>query len=94
MEKTTAHRRKKSLIIALGVLLVYIGITVIWFHIPYSPLSRQFSRDVSQRITDNAAIAKDIFTEKDFENLPPIIQKYINYCGYISKPKMSFIRAD
>ena len=80
--------------IALGILLICIGIILIWFHISYSPLKHQFMRDVSQLIADSTAFTNEIFTESDFENLPPIIQRYISYCGYIGTRKMSFMSAE
>ena len=80
--------------IALGILLICIGIILIWFHISYSPLKHQFTRDVSRLMADRTASANEIFTIGDFENLPPIVQKFISYCGYIGTQKMSFMTAE
>jgi hypothetical protein len=94
MKKHAVHRRKKVMFIVLGGLLVCIGSILIWFHIPYSPLKQQCTRDVAELISDSTELTNEVFTESEFENLPPIIQKYISYCGYIGTRKMSFMRAE
>ena len=33
-----------------------------------------------------------VFTEEDFNNLPAAIQKYLQSCGYIGTPKMSYLK--
>ena len=34
--------RKRKMIVAIGVLLVLVGILTIWFNISYSPVKKQF----------------------------------------------------
>ncbi|MBE5968252.1 MAG: hypothetical protein E7255_15060 [Lachnospiraceae bacterium] len=80
--------------IALGIFFVCVGTILIWFHIPYSPTKQQFSHDVANLMTKKMLSVNEVFFESEFQNLPPIIQKYINHCGYIGKPKMSFMKME
>ena len=69
----------------IGVLLILIGITLIWFRIPYSPVKRDFQKDIDALISENQLqINDEVFEKEDFSNLPTAIQKYIQACGYIS----------
>jgi len=76
------------------VLLIIIGAVLVWFNIPYSPVKQQFSNDLAGLKAERSLYAGEVFTKNDFRNMPPILQKYIEYCGYIGKPKMSFLTVD
>ena len=74
--------------IVIGVLLVLIGTILIWFHIPYSPVKRDFQNDIDALMSENQLqTSNKVFTEKHFNNLPVAIQKYLQSCGYIGTPK-------
>lgn len=90
--KKAGHRR---MFLAIGILLVIVGILIIWFHIPYSPIKNEFQKDISVLMADNQlSDTQDIFTARDFSNLPIPIQKYIENCGYIGTPKISYMKME
>lgn len=79
--------------IVIGVLLVLIGTILIWFHIPYSPVKRDFQNNIDALMSENQLqTSNKVFTEEDFNNLPAAIQKYLQSCGYIGTPKMSYLK--
>ena len=81
--------------IVIGVLFALIVMILIWFHIPYSPVKRDFQNDVDTIMSENQLQTKnEVFTEEDFNNLPAAIQKYIQGCGYIGTPKMSYLKME
>ena len=45
--------RKKKMLIAVGILLILIGMLLIWFNIPYSPVKKQFEHDISLLVENN-----------------------------------------
>ena len=81
--------------VAIGVLLILVGILTIWFNISYSPVKKQFQNDVAALLNENQlSVDNEIFTEKDFAHLPIAIQKYIENCGYIGTPKISYLKME
>lgn len=78
--------------VALGVVFVIVGILMIWFHIPYSPVKKDFKKDVEKLKSENylQASGRD-FTEADFRGLPAPIRNYLKNSGYIGTPKMSYL---
>lgn len=87
--------KKRRMFIILGILLVIIGAVMIWFHIPYSPLKSDFKSDVNTLMSKNQLQTNsEVFTKEDFSNLPTAIQRYIENCGYIGTPKMSYLKME
>ena len=83
--------RKRKMLIALGILLITVGVVVIWFSIPYSPIKNQFQNDITALLAENQlSFDNEVFSQKDFAHLPATIQKYVENCGYIGTPKMSY----
>lgn len=86
---------KSRMLIAVGILLILIGTLLIWFNMSYSPVKKQFQNDVSLLIENNGLSDRnEVFKEKDFSHLPTAIQKYVVNCGYIGKPKMSYLKME
>ena len=53
--------------IVLGILLVIVGVLVIWFNIPYSPVKKQFQNDISALLSENQLLVdNELFTKKGF----------------------------
>lgn len=87
--------RRKRMLVVIGVLLVLIGILMIWFNIPYSPMKREFRSDVNTLLSENQiSVDNELFTERDFAHLPTPIQRYIENCGYIGTQKMSYLKME
>lgn len=59
--------------ILIGVLFVLIGIILIWFHVPYSPVKRDFQNDIGALMSENQLHTNnEVFTEEDFSSLPVV----------------------
>ena len=87
--------RKRKMFILIGGLFVLIGIILIWFYVPYSPVKRDFQNDIDALMSENQLRTNnEVFTKEDFISLPVAIQKYIQNCGYIGTPKMSYLRME
>lgn len=81
--------------IIIGVFLVLIGVLMIWFNISYSPVKKQFQNDLDVLLAENKlSTVEEVFTDNDFSHLPIAIQKYIENCGYIGTPKMSYLKME
>ena len=92
---TMKEVRKRKMFIVIGALLILIGMILIWFHIPYSPVKREFQKDIAALVSENQLQIKDaVFKKEDFSSLPTAIQKYIQECGYIGKPKRSDLKME
>ncbi|MBC8586243.1 hypothetical protein H8705_11690 [Oscillospiraceae bacterium NSJ-64] len=79
----------------IGALLVLIGGILIWFHIPYSPVKRDFKNDVAVLKDSNQLVENDkLFKCEDFSHLPLAIQRYIESSGYIGMPKMNYMKME
>lgn len=87
--------RKRSMFIIIGVFLVLIGVLMIWFNISYSPVKKQFQNDLDVFLAENKlSTVEEVFIDNDFSHLPIAIQKYIENCGYIGTPKMSYLKME
>lgn len=78
--------------ILIGIIII-IGSILIWFHIPYSPVKSCFAKDV-EGLKDSNKLKEEgnAFSSEDFSHLPLAIRRYIEYCGYIGTPKMSYLK--
>ncbi len=77
------------------ILLIIIGVVLIWFHIPYSPVKKEFSKDIEALKRENRLGQQGgLFKREDFSQLPIAIQRYIDYCGYIGTPQMSYLKME
>ena len=78
------------LIVVALVLLV-----AVWFSIPYSPFKNQFRNDVQRRTRTAEQNAPDhgsgVYTKEDFARLPPLVQNYVESCGYIGTRRKSVL---
>lgn len=87
--------RKRNVFLVLCILLVIVGMLAIYFIIPYSPVKKQFEQDIAALLAENqVSTDHGLFTEKDFSNLPTAIQRYMENCGYIGTPKMSYLKME
>jgi hypothetical protein len=84
-------RSKKTMWIILSVVAVIIVSILIFFNIPYSKTRNAFNNTIKS-LTSNIKSNSNVFTEEDIKDLPQPVQNYYRYCGYIGKPKMSYIK--
>lgn len=76
----------------IGIIII-LGSILVWFHIPYSPVKRCFAKDVENLKASNRLQEEgQVFRSDEFSKLPLAIQKYIEHCGYIGTPKMSYLK--
>lgn len=81
--------------VVLGVIITIIGLLVIWFNIAYSPLKKQFNKDIERLKSENKLeTGGEVFAEKDFEQMPEAIRRYIEKSGFIGKEKMSYLNME
>ena len=83
--------REKEMKILAGV-AVLVLLVAVWFGIPYSPFKRQFLRDAAAR-AQAAQLRTNggLYAKEDFERLPPLLQKYMEACGYIGRERKSVL---
>ena len=87
--------RKRKMFIAMGVLFVLVGVLMILFNISYSPVKQQFQKDIASLSAENQlSVDNKVFSDNDFSYLPTAIQRYIENCGYIGTPKMSYLKME
>lgn len=75
-----------------AVFLIIIAGILIYFNIPYSPTRQSFEEQVGAAMEMQADLSAESFTKEDFAHFPLAVQKYIEHCGYIGKPKMSYMK--
>ena len=74
-------------------LLILVGIILIWFHIPYSPVKKEFQNDFATlKVKNQVSVTNEIFTKEDFSHLPTTIQAFLENCGYLGTVKMSYMK--
>ncbi len=57
--------------IIIGVMLILIGGILIWFHIPYSPINKEFQTDISKLMRQTPIFEDDdVFKSEEFSHLP------------------------
>ena len=87
--------RSDKVFVVIGVLFIIIGVVLVWFHIPYSPVKKEFSRDIDALKEDNQLKQQGhLFAMEDFSHLPLAIQCYLEACGYIGTPQMSYLKME
>lgn len=60
---------KKKMLIAVGILLVLVGVLTIWYNISYSPIKKEFENDISLLVKNNRLPnANEEFAETDFSH--------------------------
>ncbi len=74
-------------VIILSIVIVSI---VVWFKIPFSPLKKEFAKDVNNLLSVESG-AGDIIKVEDFEKFPKAIQNYVSGCGYIGTLRKNYL---
>lgn len=64
---------------------------MIFLNISCSKTKTEFDMTVKNLIAE-VDHQEDVFREEDIAGLPLPVQRYFRYCGYIGKPKMSYIK--
>ena len=81
------------MLIGLGLLIFILVAAIVYLAIPYSPLRATFNRDMKECI-QRSSQATGILIDKDIQGLPIPVQHYLKTCGYMGKPKHSYMRID
>lgn len=70
-----------------------IGALILWLRLPCSPIKKQFQNDVEKHLQAKQFCGdKAPFTREELSSLPVPIRKYMEHCGYIGTPKMSYLQ--
>lgn len=89
--------RKKKMILLL-IIFALIVLVIFCFNIPYSPFKNQFKKDLTKQIQLSESFLREaseaVYAKEDFESLPPLIQTYLEECGYIGSPRKSFLQME
>lgn len=85
-------RKKRILVVSIVALLLLAASITVFFNISYSKTRAEFSEFTGGLLTGTPN-QSGVFIEEDIIDLPSPVQKYFRYCGYIGKPKMSFMKA-
>lgn len=80
--------KKGGKMVVLCIIMAILAVIIIWFLIPYSPVKKEFEKDIEAVKRENVTGLEGKFTKEDFAMLPLAIQKYIEGCGYIGTPYM------
>ena len=81
------------MLIALCIIALIIGVILIWFLIPYSPLRSKFYDTVKEKKRGNRRFEdNDLFSSSDFGSFPASVQKYIEHCGYLGTKKQNLVK--
>lgn len=79
--------------IVLCIVALIIGVILIWFLIPYSPLRSKFYDTVKEKKRENIRFDdSDVFSSSDFESFPVAVKNYIEHCGYLGTKKQNFVK--
>ena len=89
--------RKKKMILLL-IIFALIVLVIFWFNIPYSPFRNRFKKDLTKQtqLSENflREASNAVYAKEDFKSLPPLIQTYLEECGYIGSPKKSILQME
>lgn len=85
---------EEKMFILIGVLFVLIGIILIWFHVPYSPVKEIFRMTLALLCLKISYIQIMKFYGRRFQQFTCCYSKYIQGCGYIGTPKMSYLKME
>lgn len=77
-----------------GIVLAVLGLLIVFFNIPYSPLKSEFSADMNKLMQQVKVKDSGVFSEADIRNMPIPVQKYFRQCKFIGKKKMSYMKAE
>lgn len=84
--------------ILLFIIVLLIALVIFWFSIPYSPFKNQFRKDLNKQIQLSESFLRDtsktVYAKEDFKSLPPLIQTYLEECGYIGSPRKSILQME
>ena len=89
--------RKKKMILLL-IIFALIVLVIFWFNIPYSPFRNRFKKDLTKQTQLSESFLREaseaVYAKEDFESLPPLIQTYLEECGYIGSPRKSILQME
>lgn len=84
--------RKNKKMWIFTVLIGIMVVVVLFLSVPISPTTVKYNRITAEK-AEEAPADTGVFNEDDISSLPLPVQRYFTYCGYLGKPKMSYMRA-
>ena len=84
--------------ILLLIIFALIVLVIFWFNIPYSPFRNRFKKDLTKQTQLSESFLREasnaVYAKEDFKSLPPLIQTYLEECGYIGSPRKSILQME
>ena len=85
-------KKSKKLMWFFLITVGFIAVVTIFFQLPWSKTISEFRDKVETRISETKKQTA-FFSEEDLEGLPLPVQQFFRICGYLGKPKMSYMKA-
>jgi hypothetical protein len=79
-------KRKKKILIFVGIVIVLIGCVLIYWNIPYSPVKTTFHKDMKKRLNE-VAVNEEVCTQEEIDKLPEALRKHCEYIGLAGTKK-------
>lgn len=79
-----------KLLVCIIIMIIFL---FVYFNIPFSPIRKQFNNDVAKEIKSSLS-SNSILTKEDIAHLPLSIRNYLEHCGYLDRPKMSYLNME
>ncbi|PRR84335.1 DUF6544 family protein [Clostridium vincentii] len=76
--------------IILAVIGIIICVIIIFFNIPYSKTKTEFNKIISEVIS-KTSLSNEVILEEDIKDLPPSLQNYFSYAGFLGKQKPAYM---
>lgn len=83
-------RRRKRIMIVVGILFILIGAVLIYWNISYSPFKSKFDKAMKDRINKTTE-ATGICTQEEINKLPELLRKHCEYIGLVGSPKRNVV---
>lgn len=74
-----------KILIIVAVVILTLVLFLAWGNHRFE---KKFRNDVTQNLSGNIPVNKEMLTEKDLAHLPEPVQKYLRYVGVVNKPRV------
>ncbi|MBL7752157.1 MAG: hypothetical protein JNN29_12290, partial [Chitinophagaceae bacterium] len=74
-----------KILIIVAVVILTLVLFLAWGNYQFE---KKFRNDVTQNLSENIPVNKEMLTEKDLAHLPEPVQKYLRYVGVVNKPRV------
>ena len=88
--KISKYKRQKTInkwkvseriMVIIGVLMCLIGVVLVYWNIPFSPMHSQFSKEMGKRAEQTNDMGNELCTREEIDKLPQCLREYCDYIG-------------